>query len=108
MRWNTKPLNRNDGEHEGIRIAPLKLPRFSRTSNSFVVSSFHSCPQRKVAFEPNVAARMANRQKDTWIAWNRHLKASERKTICRQVPGDTFSVKWLFKLCRNEFDLCLI
>jgi hypothetical protein len=63
MQGNTKLLKRDDGERKEILIAPLKLPGFLGPWNSFVVRFSPIVLDRKSASGPNLAARMASRQK---------------------------------------------
>jgi len=63
LRRNTKSLKRNDGGRKGILIAPLMLPRSSLPLNSFCCVLSLLPGKEKSASGPNLAARMASRQK---------------------------------------------
>jgi hypothetical protein len=75
IRRNTKSLKGNDGEREGILIAPLKLPRFSCPLN-FLAVRFNHCLNGKSAEDPNLAAWMASRQTDSISVCLQYLGAS--------------------------------
>src|SRR5712664_2096207 len=74
MRRNAKSLKRNNKAHKGILIAPLKLPRFSRSVRFQRCAILTQGSRPGVGFGPNFAARMASR---------RHSERTRLLSICR-------------------------